>query len=77
MFENLTSRIFFDKLKTYVYAYCKIDNENRRIPIYIGKGKGSRCLAHLKNLTAKTDTKSKKILELKNKKKTWYRYNCL
>ncbi len=69
MFENLTSRIFFDKLKTYVYAYCKIDNENRRIPIYIGKGKGSRCLAHLKNLTTKTDTKSKKILELKNKKK--------
>ena len=69
MFINKFTSIFFNKLKSYVYAYCEIDKENRRIPIYIGKGKGARCLAHLKNLSTKTDLKSKKILELKDKKK--------
>ena len=60
---------FFNKLKSYVYAYCEINEENRRIPIYIGKGKGNRCLSHLTNLDQKIDSKSKKILELKNKNK--------
>jgi hypothetical protein len=67
--NNSERREFFTKLKSYVYAYCEIDEENRRIPIYIGKGKSDRCLEHLKNVDKKTDTKSKKISELKNKKK--------
>ena len=52
-FINLKSNernIFFSKLKSYVYAYCEIDKDNKRIPIYIGKGKADRCLAHLDNL---------------------------
>ncbi len=69
LLETFGSRSFFDKLKSYVYAYCEISEDNKRIPIYIGKGKGSRCLSHLKNLKKKSDIKSKKILELKNKNK--------
>lgn len=30
-----------------MYALCEIDEDNKRIPIYIGKGSGERCLAHL------------------------------
>ena len=26
-------KVFFDKLKSYVYSYCRIDKDNRRIPI--------------------------------------------
>ena len=33
---------FLRDLKSYVYVYCEIDDENRRIPIYIGKGKDDR-----------------------------------
>ena len=30
---------FLRDLKSYVYVYCEISDDNRRIPIYIGKGK--------------------------------------
>ena len=41
---------FLRDLKTYVYVYCEISEDNKRIPIYIGKGKSDRCFAHLNNL---------------------------
>ncbi len=71
MYKNLikVKKHFFHQLKSYVYAYCEIVEGNKRNPIYIGKGKGDRCLAHLKDLENKDDKKSKKIhdLILKNK----------
>ncbi len=60
---------FFSKLKFYVYVYCEIDEHNRRIPIYIGKGKNDRCLSHLKDLDNKDDEKSKRIKSLILEKK--------
>ena len=30
----------------YVYALCELDGE-RRVALYIGKGKGERCLQHV------------------------------
>ncbi|MEW2741473.1 hypothetical protein ABZ131_20135 [Providencia rettgeri] len=55
------------KLKFYVYALCEV-NGNTRIPFYIGKGKGSRCLTHItdalsgvdENLSSE-DSKNKKF----------------
>ena len=60
---------FFNKLKNYVYVYCKVDtkNNNKKTPIYIGVGKGLRCLSHLKELNKKTDSKSKLLKELDEK----------
>ena len=60
---------FFNKLKNYVYVYCKVDtkNNNKKTPIYIGVGKGLRCLSHLKELNKKTDTKLKLLKELDEK----------
>ena len=29
---------FFDELGFYTYALCEIDDDNKRIPFYIGKG---------------------------------------
>jgi len=55
---------FFKKLKSYVYVYCEIDEDNRRIPIYIGKGKSTRVLSHLNNLDELNDQKNKKISNL-------------
>ena len=55
---------FFSKLKSYVYVYCEIDEENKRIPIYIGKGKRDRCLSHLKNLDGENNQKDKRISDL-------------
>ena len=52
---------FFRDLKSYVYVYCEIDEDNRRIPIYIGKGKADRCFAHLNNLDDISINKNKKI----------------
>ena len=57
---------FFKDLKSYVYVYCEIDEDNRRIPIYIGKGKSERCFSHLDNLDNLTSAKSKKINNLFN-----------
>ena len=66
-FINLKSderTMFFSKLKSYVYAYCEIDEDNRRIPIYIGKGKTDRCLAHLDNLDKVDNQRNKRIKNL-------------
>jgi hypothetical protein len=30
---------FLRDIKSYVYVYCEITDENKRVPIYIGKGK--------------------------------------
>lgn len=63
------NKFFFNQLKSYVYAYCEIGEDNKRNPIYIGKGKKDRCLAHLKDLDKKNDNKSKKIQDLISKNK--------
>ena len=55
---------FLRDLKSYVYVYCEIDEENRRIPIYVGKGKSDRFFAHLKNTDEPLTSKRKKINEL-------------
>jgi hypothetical protein len=55
---------FLRDLKSYVYVYCEIDEENRRLPIYVGRGKGERLLAHLKNINDPLTDKSKKISNL-------------
>lgn len=45
----------------YVYALCEVVN-NKKIPFYIGKGKGGRCLHHLSN--NENGDKSEKISKL-------------
>jgi len=60
---------FFSKLKSYVYVYCEIDEDNRRLPVYIGKGKSDRCLSHLDNLEDTSIAKNHKIKTLLNDKK--------
>ena len=60
---------FLRDLKTYVYVYCEISEDNKRIPIYIGKGKGDRCFAHLNNLEDISKTKNRKITNLLLEKK--------
>lgn len=54
---------FLKDLKTYVYVYCKISDDNKRNPIYIGKGKLDRCLQHLNNLSGLDTVKKRKIFE--------------
>ena len=58
------SKSFFSKLNYYVYAICEIDSDNKRLPIYIGKGKNDRCLQHFSD--KKKSEKVSKINELKN-----------
>ena len=48
----------FKKFKYYVYTLCEIKN-NKKIPFYIGMGKGSRCLDHLFD-----KTNSKKVIKI-------------
>jgi uncharacterized protein len=55
---------FFKDLKSYVYVYCAIDEENRRIPIYIGKGKSDRCLSHLDKIDEGETKKDRDIKSL-------------
>ena len=55
---------FLRDLKSYVYVYCEIDEENRRVPIYVGRGKGERLLSHLKNINDPLTNKSKRISNL-------------
>ena len=54
---------FFRDLKTYVYVFCEITDDNKRVPIYIGKGKSDRCFQHLKNLDDLSSAKNSKISE--------------
>ena len=54
---------FFRDLKTYVYVFCEITDDNKRIPIYIGKGKSDRCFQHLQNLDDLNSAKNSKINE--------------
>ena len=55
---------FLRDLKSYVYVYCEIDDENRRIPIYIGKGKDDRFFSHLKGIDEPIKDKTIKINNL-------------
>ena len=54
---------FFRDLKTYVYVFCEITDDNKRVPIYIGKGKSDRCFQHLKKLDDLSSAKNTKIYE--------------
>lgn len=55
---------FFSELKYYVYVYCEITDDNKRLPIYIGKGKSDRFFSHLNNLENENSKKNKKIIDL-------------
>ena len=55
---------FLRSLKYYVYLYCEINEDNKRLPVYIGQGKGDRCLSHLNNLEDLSSSKNKKMRSL-------------
>jgi len=55
---------FLRDLKSYVYVYCEINDENKRLPIYIGKGKSDRFFSHLNDLSDLSNLKNKKIYSL-------------
>ena len=54
---------FFKDLKTYIYVYCEVTEDNKRLPIYIGKGKSDRCFQHLNTLN---DLNSEKDFRIYN-----------
>ncbi|MHC4063227.1 MAG: LEM-3-like GIY-YIG domain-containing protein [Planctomycetota bacterium] len=56
------SRRVREKLKHYVYLY--VDPRSGR-PFYVGKGKGNRCFAHLKESDSKTNKLIKDLNKLK------------
>jgi len=60
---------FLRDLKSYVYVYCEITDENKRIPIYIGKGKSARFFSHLNDLSDLSILKNKKIYSLLSENK--------
>ena len=60
---------FFKGLNSYVYLYCEITEDNKRNPIYIGKGKSDRCLSHLSDLDNLSSKKTKKIRYLLSENK--------
>jgi|TARA_B110000503_G_scaffold125928_1_gene193992 hypothetical protein len=60
---------FLRDLKSYVYVYCEITDENKRIPIYIGKGKSDRFFSHLNDLSDLSILKNKKIYSLLSENK--------
>ena len=55
---------FLRGLKSYVYVYCEITEDNKRNPIYIGQGKLDRCFSHLNNLDDLSSSKNKKVKSL-------------
>ena len=55
---------FLRDLKSYVYIYCEINDKNKRVPIYIGKGKSDRFFSHLNDLNDLSVLKNKKITDL-------------
>ena len=58
---------FFTRLKSYIYLYCEIKENNNRIPIYIGKGTTDRCFDHLSELNSPKSTKDEVIKGLVEK----------
>tara|TARA_X000000950_G_scaffold279309_1_gene371878 strand:+ start:624 stop:1427 length:804 start_codon:yes stop_codon:yes gene_type:complete len=60
---------FLRSLKYYVYAYCEIDDDNKRLPIYVGKGNLDRFFSHLDNLNDLSSKKNRKIVNLIKEKR--------
>ena len=60
---------FLRDLRSYVYVYCEISDENKRVPIYIGKGKSDRFFSHLNDLSDLSGFKNKKITSLLSENK--------
>tara|TARA_Y100000589_G_scaffold242362_1_gene229926 strand:- start:613 stop:1416 length:804 start_codon:yes stop_codon:yes gene_type:complete len=67
--EGSERSTFFKDLNSYVYLYCEITEDKKRIPIYIGKGKSDRCLSHLSDLDDHSSIKTRKIRYLLNENK--------
>ena len=55
---------FLRDIKSYVYVYCEITDENKRVPIYIGKGKSDRFFSHLNDLSDLSVLKNEIITSL-------------
>lgn len=55
---------FLKGLGSYVYIYCEIDEDNRRIPIYVGKGRAERFFSHLNDLNDQSSSKNRRLSSL-------------